>query len=51
MTITHQSTQDIRENLRIKLKKLVDPTEEAEDAVILDGEVLDLDAELGLKNE
>ena len=51
VTITHQSTQDIRENLRIKLKKLVDPTEEAEDAVILDGEVLDLDAELGLKNE
>jgi hypothetical protein len=53
VTITHQSTDDLREKLRSKLEKLVSPVEEAEieDAVVLDGEVLDVDAELGLLDD
>ena len=53
ITITHQSTDDLREKLRSKLEKLVNPVEEAEieDAVVLDGEVLDVDAELGLLDD
>ena len=53
VTITHQSTDDLREKLRSKLEKLVNPVEEAEieDAVVLDGEVLDVDAELGLLDD
>jgi hypothetical protein len=53
VTITHQSTDDLRDKLRGKLEKLVQPVEiEAEDAVyqevVLDGEVLDINKELGL---
>ncbi len=53
VTITHQSTDDLREKLRSKLEKLVNPVEEVEieDAVVLDGEVLDVDAELGLLDD
>jgi len=47
VTITHQSTDDLRNKLRSKLEKLVEPIEYAEDAVILDGETLDLDEVLG----
>jgi len=45
VTITHQSTDDLREKLRSKLSKLVNPSEEA---VILDGEPINVDEELGL---
>jgi len=48
VTITHQSTDDLREKLRSKLEKLVNPVEYAEDAVILEGEAIDIDDELGL---
>ena len=52
VTITHQSTDDLRNKLRDKLEKLINPEEEeVEDAIILDGEVFDLGAELGLKEE
>ena len=51
MTITHQSTDDLREKLRSKLEKLVNPTEYIEDAVILEGEALDVDEELGFPDE
>jgi len=51
ITVTHQSTDDLRAKLRGKLEKLVNPSDEAEDAVILDGEVIDVDAELGLVDE
>lgn len=47
--VTHQSTDDLRAKLRSKLEKLVNPPVEAEDAIILDGEEIDVDAELGLK--
>ena len=53
VTITHQSTDDLREKLRSKLEKLVNPVEEEEieDAVVLDGEVLDVDTELRLLDD
>ena len=51
VTITHQSTDDLREKLRSKLAKLVNPTDEVENAVVIDGEPLDVDKELGLDEE
>tara|TARA_R100001377_G_scaffold28585_1_gene15525 strand:- start:63 stop:602 length:540 start_codon:yes stop_codon:yes gene_type:complete len=48
VTITHQSTDDIKEKLRSKLAKLVNPPEEIENAVIIDGEPVDVNAELGI---
>ena len=47
VTVTHQSTDDLREKLRMKLTKLVNP----EDAVVIDGKSIDVDEELGLKEE
>lgn len=51
VTITHQSTDDLRAKLREKLQKLSTPEEKIQDAVIIDGETFDVDAELGLKEE
>ena len=51
VTITHQSTDDLKAKLRQKLEKLVNPTEEIEDVVIIDGEPIDVDAELGFEDE
>ena len=51
VTITHQSTDDLREKLRSKLEKLVNPVEYAEDAVVLEGEAINIDEELGLPEE
>tara|TARA_R110002153_G_scaffold184754_1_gene337925 strand:- start:27 stop:635 length:609 start_codon:yes stop_codon:yes gene_type:complete len=51
ITITHQSTDDLKSKLRRKLEKLVPQGEEAEDAVILDGEEVDLTEELGIEAE
>ena len=42
VTITHQSTDDLRERLRSKLTKLVNPVE---DAAVIDGEPIDVDKE------
>ena len=51
VTVTHQSTDDLREKLRSKLAKLVNPEEEVEEAVVINGESIDVDEELGLKDE
>jgi len=51
VTITHKTTDELRESLRSKLAKLVNPEEEVEDAVVIDGEAIDVDAELGLSDE
>jgi len=48
VTITHQSTDDLRERLRSKLTKLVNPVE---DAAVIDGTPIDVDKELGLDEE
>jgi|TARA_Y100000310_G_scaffold202996_1_gene203256 hypothetical protein len=47
VTITHQSTADLRKKLRGKLDKLLG-VEDAEDAVIIDQVEINIDAELGL---
>tara|TARA_R110000744_G_scaffold95516_1_gene184512 strand:+ start:622 stop:1212 length:591 start_codon:yes stop_codon:yes gene_type:complete len=46
VTITHQSTDDLRGKLRSKLAKLINP--EVEDAIIIDGEAMDVNSELGI---
>jgi hypothetical protein len=51
VTITHRTTDELRESLRSKLAKLVNPADEAEDAIIIDDEVIDVDAELGIEDE
>jgi|TARA_R110002124_G_scaffold69081_1_gene186369 hypothetical protein len=53
VTVTHQTTDDIRSRLRDKLTNLIDitPEDDIEDAVILDGQVVDIDTELGLDDE
>ena len=53
VTVIHQTTDDIRDRLRDKLTKLVDvtPDEDIEDAVVLDGQTIDIDAELGINDE
>jgi len=54
VTITHQTTDDLKSKLRAKLSKLRTLSADAEDVqenVVLEGEVIDLDEELGLNNE
>ena len=52
VTVTHQSTDDLREKLRAKLNKLVKVEDDRDkDPVIIDGESFDVDKELGLKDE
>jgi hypothetical protein len=48
VTVTHQSTDDLRLKLRSKLAKLVNPEDSEPDEVIIDGEVLDVSEELGV---
>lgn len=50
VTITHQSTDDLRNKLRSKLAKIID-AEEVDDAIIIDGEATDVDTALELKEE
>jgi hypothetical protein len=45
VTITHQTTDDIKDRLRGKLAKLVNPELEPEDAIILDASDIDFDDE------
>ena len=54
ITITHQSTDELRDKLRAKLAKLVNPSmddDEGGGAIIIDGEAMDVDSELGLTDE
>lgn len=53
ITITHQTTDDIKERLRAKLTKLVNPEQEEDivDAVVIDDEEIDIDSEFGLVDE
>lgn len=48
VTITHQSTEDLKNRLRSKLAKLVNP--EVDDAIIIDGEAMDVNSELGIED-
>ncbi len=48
VTITHRTTDELRESLRSKLSKLVNPEENIEEAVYTE---VDVDAELGIGGE
>ena len=47
MTITHQTTEDLRAKLRGKLEKLVKPVEDIVDAVVIEDDEFCIDEELG----
>jgi hypothetical protein len=47
VTITHQTSDDLKDKLREKLSRLVNP-DEVEDAITINGDVIDVDKELGL---
>lgn len=49
VTITHQSTDELKARLRAKLQRLIQKPELATDAVEIGGDVIDVDAEMGLK--
>ncbi len=51
VTITHQTTEDIKEKLRGKLAKLVNPQPEIEDATIIEAKLLDTDEEFGFDDD
>jgi hypothetical protein len=51
VTITHQTTEDIKEKLRGKLAKLVNPQPEVEDATIIEAKLLDTDEEFGFDDD
>lgn len=52
VTITHQTTDDLKEKLRRKLQKLTEQKDEyIEDAVVIDGETIDVDAALGVTDD
>jgi len=54
VTITHQTTDDLKEKLRRKLQRLTAPQPvepDIEDAIIIDGDAVDVDAELGFDDE
>jgi len=50
ITITHQSSADLRAKLRKKLEKIVSPSEDIEDAVIVN-DVFDISEAFGEENE
>lgn len=52
VTITHQTTDDLKEKLRRKLQTLTQRADAPiEDAVLVDGETIDVDKELGFDDE
>jgi len=48
VTITHQSTDELKARLRAKLQRLIQKPNLAEDVVEIGGDVIDVDAEMGL---
>jgi len=51
VTITHQTTDDIKEKLRSKLTKLVNPPPEVEDATVIEATAIDTDEEFGFDDD
>ena len=51
VTITHQSTDDLREKLRAKLMKLANPEDDIQDAVVIDGEAYGCGRRVRLRQE
>tara|TARA_R110000744_G_scaffold41118_1_gene93154 strand:+ start:85 stop:675 length:591 start_codon:yes stop_codon:yes gene_type:complete len=48
VTITHQTSDDLRDKLRDKLSRLVNPGDDVEDAEVIYSGSIDVDKELGL---
>jgi hypothetical protein len=48
ITITHQSTDELKARLRAKLQRLIQKPDLTADAVEIGGDVIDVDAEMGL---
>jgi hypothetical protein len=48
ITITHQSTDELKARLRAKLQRLIQKPDSTADAVEIGGDVIDVDAEMGL---
>ena len=51
ITVTHQTTDDIRDRLKHKLMKLVMPQDNTEYAVVLDAKAVNLTDEIGLPGD
>jgi hypothetical protein len=49
VTIIHQSTEELRKTLREKFNKIMNPEPETANEIEVNGEVIDVDEELGLK--
>jgi hypothetical protein len=49
VTITHQTTDEVRERLREKLQRLIKPSDDGPYVVETDNNVVDVDEELGIK--
>jgi len=49
VTITHQSTDELKARLRAKLQRLIQKPNMATDAIEIGGDIIDVDAEMGLK--
>ena len=51
VTITHQTSDDLRSKLRGKLEKLVRPIEDIVDAVVVENDALDIEYEFGPEDD
>ena len=52
ITVTHQSTDDLRSKLREKLERLIKVEDNrSKDPIVIDGESFDLDKELGIEKD
>ena len=52
VTVTHQSTDDLRSKLREKLERLIKVEDNrSKDPIVIDGESFDLDKELGIEKD
>ena len=51
VTITHQTTDELKARLKQKLQRLIRKDEPEEEPVVIDGEIIDVDAELGFSPE
>jgi hypothetical protein len=49
ITVTHQSTEELRKSLREKFNKIMNPEPETPNEIEVGGEIIDVDAELNLK--
>lgn len=50
VTITHQSTDELKARLRSKLQRLIQKPDSVADAIEIGGDVIDVDAEMGLSD-